>query len=74
MTDKTYVNYGMNENVRDGYRVACVDRFGSPLVWFRGYYNHRTSEFTLYPHKVVVPGAIDVGIKKVSAFNMKSKK
>lgn len=74
MSKRTFVNYGMNENIRDGYRIACVDMFGSPVAWFRGYYNHKLGEFTLYPQSVVVPGAMKIGVIKVSAFEMKSKK
>ena len=74
MAERFYVNYGMNDNKNDGYRIACCDRFGHPLAWFRGYYDHRKSEFTLYPHSVVVPGAMEIGIKRVSVFDMKSKK
>lgn len=42
------------------YRIALTDRYGWPLVYFKGYYNAQRQAYRLYPEKVVVPGAWDI--------------
>ena len=42
------------------YRIALTDRYGWPLVYFKGYYNPKRQAYRLYPEKVVVPGAWDI--------------
>ena len=42
------------------YRIALTDRYGWPLVYYKGYYNPNRQAYRLYPEKVVVPGAWDI--------------
>jgi len=50
-----YINYGKKEKGSPNeYRIALVDHFGIPLIWYRGFYYHKRNEFVLYPEKVVV--------------------
>lgn len=43
----TYKNIGCNGN---SYLIDCF-KDGVLLMTYRGYYNHKTGDFTLYPNK-----------------------
>lgn len=62
-----FINYGKNTEIHDRncFKVAQVDEFGHPLVWYDAYWDCK-GFFRLYPRKVQVPGAVkNVGYKEL---------
>jgi len=70
-----YVNYGTKTATSKEYKIALVDCNGLVLMWYKGFYNHKTNDFKLYPGKLIcfVPKEY-IEKKVVSVFDIINKK
>ena len=63
-------NYG-RVNGSSEFRIALCDRYGVPLMYYRGYWNGKRGTYRCYPQKVVVPGSYKFEPFELSMFDVR---
>lgn len=66
-----WANFGRIGGRENVFRIALCDRYGYPLMYYRGYFSARRGAYVCYPEKVGVPGSYDYGKIKLGLHDVR---